>query len=174
MIVASGINRQTSINVLKSTKPHYLKSLVKMTDSNISTTTPTGSATAKHPSCILCRKRKVKCDRKYPCSNCIKANAECIFRESIPARHHKRRAEHALLSRLRHYESLLRQHGIDPGDDATTSGGAGGSEVQHGMSALKLMESKPTLGTVSHSVSSKQPLTGQFVSKRGKSLYLEK
>lgn len=143
-----------------------------MTDSNISSTISLGSATAKQPSCILCRKRKVKCDRKYPCSNCIKANAECIFRESIPARHHKRRAEYALLSRLRHYESLLRQHGIDPGDDATTSGGAGSSEVQHGMSALTL--SKPTSGAVSHSGSSKQPLTGQFVSKRGKSLYLEK
>lgn len=146
-----------------------------MADSNISSTTIPGSATAKQPSCILCRKRKVKCDRKHPCSNCIKSNAECIFRESIPARHHKRRAEYALLSRLRHYESLLRQHGIDPGDDATAStGAAGGSDVQHGMSALKLSESKPASGAVSHSGIPTQPLTGQFVSKKGKSLYLEK
>ncbi|EEA25625.1 conserved hypothetical protein [Talaromyces marneffei ATCC 18224] len=117
-----------------------------MTDSNNSPTTTSGSATAKQPSCILCRKRKVKCDRKYPCSNCIRANAECIFRESIPARHHKRRAEHALLSRLRHYESLLRQHGIDPGvnsDDVATTAGGGSTEVQHEMSALRLSDSKP-------------------------------
>lgn len=88
-----------------------------------------------------------------------------------------------MLSRLRHYESLLRQHGIDPGDDATgssTGGGGGGgnfgggNEVQHGMSALKLSESKPASGAASRSGISTQPLTGQFVSKGGKSLYLEK
>ena len=84
-----------------------------------------------------------------------------------------------MLSRLRHYESLLRQHGIDPGDDATgttNTGGnvGGGSEVQHGMSALKLSESKPASGAVSRPGMSTQPLTGQFVSKGGKSLYLEK
>lgn len=83
-----------------------------------------------------------------------------------------------MLSRLRHYESLLRQHGIDPGDDATGTtstggGGSSGSEVQHGMSALRLSEWKPASG-VSRPGTSTQPLTGQFVSKGGKSLYLEK
>lgn len=61
----------------------------------------------------------------------------------------------------------MRQHGIDPGD--------GGKEVQHGMSALKLSESKPASGAASRSRDvSTQPLTGQFVSKGEKSLYLEK
>lgn len=72
----------------------------------------------------------------------------------------------------------MRQHGIDPGDDATstTTGGSGGggSEVQHGMSALKLSESKPASDAMSRPRISTQPLTGQFVSKGGKSLYLEK
>lgn len=69
----------------------------------------------------------------------------------------------------------MRQHGIDPSDDATgTSTGGGGSEVQHGMSALKLSEPKLVSNVVSRSGIFTQPLTGQFVSKGGKSLYLEK
>ncbi|KAI1264232.1 hypothetical protein F5Y18DRAFT_391457 [Xylariaceae sp. FL1019] len=29
-------------------------------------------------SCVLCRQRKVKCDRRQPCSNCIKSGATCV------------------------------------------------------------------------------------------------
>ncbi|KAI3661025.1 hypothetical protein MP638_004060 [Amoeboaphelidium occidentale] len=29
--------------------------------------------------CDLCHQRKVKCDEKVPCSNCIKHNAECVY-----------------------------------------------------------------------------------------------
>ncbi|KAI2635323.1 hypothetical protein GGS21DRAFT_515277 [Xylaria nigripes] len=29
-------------------------------------------------SCVLCRQRKVKCDRRQPCSNCVRARAECV------------------------------------------------------------------------------------------------
>lgn len=72
----------------------------------------------------------------------------------------------------------MRQHGIDPdvnGDDAAvTTGGGGGNEVQHGMSALKLSESKPASSPGGRLDVFTQPLTGQFVSKGGKSLYLEK
>ncbi|KAK3297791.1 uncharacterized protein B0H64DRAFT_416719 [Chaetomium fimeti] len=33
-------------------------------------------------SCILCRRRKIRCDRQTPCSNCIKSkNATCSYRD---------------------------------------------------------------------------------------------
>ncbi|KAI5289907.1 hypothetical protein KEM54_002927 [Ascosphaera aggregata] len=30
-------------------------------------------------SCLECRRRKLKCDRSHPCSNCAKASRECLF-----------------------------------------------------------------------------------------------
>lgn len=51
--------------------------------------TPTGPMTldpslppsdALNPrSCVVCRKRKVRCDKHMPCSNCRKANIQCVF-----------------------------------------------------------------------------------------------
>lgn len=29
--------------------------------------------------CVLCRRRKIKCDRQHPCSNCIYAELECVY-----------------------------------------------------------------------------------------------
>lgn len=136
------------------------------------------SASAKNPSCLQCRKRKIKCDRKFPCSNCVRSNAECVFRDSIPSRHHKRRAEFALLSRLKHYESLLRQHGIDPGvhnDSIITSIDATSAEVQHQMSALDVSDAETRPHSVhKDSEATTRPLKGRILKKGGKSLYLEK
>ena len=30
-------------------------------------------------SCLECRRRKLKCDKKYPCDHCHKANRDCVF-----------------------------------------------------------------------------------------------
>ncbi|KAJ6157419.1 hypothetical protein N7470_005011 [Penicillium chermesinum] len=46
--------------------------------------------TPKPYSCVICHKRKVKCDRQEPCSNCSKANAECVYRPPPPPRRRKR------------------------------------------------------------------------------------
>jgi hypothetical protein len=36
-------------------------------------------------SCILCRRRKIRCNRETPCSNCAKSkNATCVYRDAIP------------------------------------------------------------------------------------------
>lgn len=66
-----------------------------------------------HP-CVLCQQRKVKCDRNEPCSNCIKANVECIPAPVLQPRKRKRRFPEAeLLERLRRYEHHLRSLGAD-------------------------------------------------------------
>ncbi|OGE54586.1 hypothetical protein PENARI_c006G10685 [Penicillium arizonense] len=41
-------------------------------------------------SCVVCHNRKVKCDRQDPCSNCSKADVECIYRAPPPPRRRKR------------------------------------------------------------------------------------
>ncbi|KAG8407078.1 hypothetical protein J3458_020573 [Metarhizium acridum] len=58
-------------------------------------------------SCVQCQKRKVKCDRCSPCSNCVKAEVLCTPGTPAPAR--KRRAtEQDLLERVERCEALLK------------------------------------------------------------------
>jgi len=54
-------------------------------------------------SCSQCRHAKLKCDRKEPCSQCIKKGRECTF--PTPA---TRRKPVSLQTRLRHLESLVK------------------------------------------------------------------
>lgn len=69
-------------------------------------------------SCILCQQRKVKCDRQKPCSNCIKARAECIpSAPTVPRRRRRKFSEQDLATRLRKYEQLLKKHGVKIDDD---------------------------------------------------------
>lgn len=62
--------------------------------------------------CVLCQQRKVKCDRKFPCTSCIKSRAQCVPAAQIPRRRKRRFPERELLERLRKYEDLLRQNNI--------------------------------------------------------------
>lgn len=67
----------------------------------------------KHP-CIFCQKRKVKCDRNYPCGNCKRASTECISPTSLPPKKRKRRFPEAeLLAKIRRYEHHLKKCGAD-------------------------------------------------------------
>ena len=64
-------------------------------------------------SCVLCQQRKKKCDRTFPCANCMKAKATCVPPSALPPRPRKRRfAEAELLAKLRHYENLLKRVGV--------------------------------------------------------------
>lgn len=62
--------------------------------------------------CVLCQQRKVKCDRKFPCANCVKFRAQCVPATLTPRRRRRRFPERELLGRLRSYEDLLRQNNI--------------------------------------------------------------
>ncbi|KAI1487406.1 hypothetical protein F5X96DRAFT_150373 [Biscogniauxia mediterranea] len=65
-------------------------------------------------SCVLCQQRKVRCDKKKPCSNCVKAGVECrVVPPQPPRRRKKRIPERDLVDRLRKYETLLSQNGIE-------------------------------------------------------------
>jgi hypothetical protein len=78
---------------------------------------PTSSTQSRKPqrvlSCILCQQRKVKCDRKFPCGNCVKSHVQCVPAALAPHRRRRRFPERDLLERLRKYESLLRQNRIN-------------------------------------------------------------
>jgi hypothetical protein len=78
--------------------------------------------------CVLCQQRKVRCDRKVPCANCIKAGAQCISAALAPRQRRRRFPERELLDRLRHYEDLLRQNNIAFEPLHPTVAVAGGSD----------------------------------------------
>jgi hypothetical protein len=73
-------------------------------------------------SCVRCFKRKVKCDKHYPCAACLRSKVECIFRiPAPPRRRHPRTTDEAVLARLKHYEDLLRENGIEFNSSPSTT-----------------------------------------------------
>ena len=62
--------------------------------------------------CVLCQQRKVKCDRTYPCANCIRSRTQCIPATLATRRRRRKFPERDLLERLRKYENLLRRNNI--------------------------------------------------------------
>lgn len=59
-------------------------------------------------SCLTCRRRKVRCDKKSPCSNCVRAKIECIFPGPGRAPRKSRKPPDAeLLDRLRRLEGVV-------------------------------------------------------------------
>jgi len=74
---------------------------------------PTAPQGLHRLACSLCARRKVKCDKGDPCSNCQKTQAQCLYDAPAPHRSRKRAADEDLLARLTLYEDLLRKHNID-------------------------------------------------------------
>ncbi|KAL1840147.1 hypothetical protein VTJ49DRAFT_763 [Mycothermus thermophilus] len=101
-------------------------------------------------SCVLCQQRKVRCDKQKPCANCVKAQVECrVVPPQPPRRRKKKPQERDLIDRLRKYESLLTQAGVDfdpighqlklpldPGDDV--------ADLEHDLIGLKTSPSSST------------------------------
>jgi hypothetical protein len=66
-------------------------------------------------SCFTCRKRKVKCDRRNPCSNCVRGAQKCCY--VAPVRGRRKRikpAKEGLHAKLKRYEQLLETCGVKP------------------------------------------------------------
>ncbi|KAF2968952.1 hypothetical protein GQX73_g4596 [Xylaria multiplex] len=97
---SSTYNQSTPIGAsVANTPPDPESSIVKVTRGH---------------SCVLCQQRKVRCDKKKPCSNCVKAGVDCrVVPPQPPRRRKKRIPERDLVERLRKYEALLSQNGIE-------------------------------------------------------------
>ena len=71
-------------------------------------------------SCTHCRQRKIKCDKKYPCSPCSRSNLNCVFPER--ARHPKRKPASSkatndeLMRRLGRMEELIEKMKVEGKD----------------------------------------------------------
>ena len=80
-----------------------------------------GTSGLNSRSCITCRKRKVKCDKRHPCSNCNRAAIECIFPGPGRApRRSRKPPDTELLARLRRLEGVVQSLGKGVDEDGET------------------------------------------------------
>lgn len=104
-----------SANLFTSIVETYITtSMITMQSAPSTMASPPPAPPPHKHSCVLCARRKIKCDKQDPrCSNCAKSQAECIYQAPAPPQRRKRQADEELISRLNHYEELLRTHKID-------------------------------------------------------------
>jgi Fungal Zn(2)-Cys(6) binuclear cluster domain len=63
--------------------------------------------------CLFCQQRKIKCNRVFPCANCLRHRTNCVPAGLLPRERRRRFPEKELLERLRYYEGLLQQHNVN-------------------------------------------------------------
>lgn len=99
---------------LQSASPPGSSDTVAPHQTNAARDDPSVIKVTRGHSCQLCQQRKVRCDRTKPCSNCVRAGVECrVVPPQPPRRRKKRIPERDLVDRLRKYETLLAQNGIE-------------------------------------------------------------
>lgn len=125
--------------------------------------------------CIRCAERKVKCDRQRPCSACVSHKVGCVFQPPRPPRKRDRHARDQVLNdRLRYYETLLQQNGIDPKKLPHTPAG---SDTQHQSNPTVAVTPKSSQLRTLYPVESEA--TGsvsktQVIHSQGRSMFVDK
>jgi hypothetical protein len=145
-----------------------------MVDSPDLEESPAGSAHEglRAHACVLCQRRKVKCDKNDPCSNCAKSQVECEFRDPLPPRRRKKKQpDAAMIARLKRYENVLRNSGIDP-SSLDANGRMGAEPNRYPASENRL--SSPRASKAASEPDIQKPRLGRLIRKEGRSLYLDK
>jgi len=135
------------------------------------TASASNSRPALNPrSCVTCRKRKVRCDKREPCSNCVKANIDCIFPPPGRAPRKPRRPQDAeLLKRLRRLESVVDSLGAQVDEDGNPVPADPGADERDSSGFLDREEL--AAGRPSRTTSLNHGL-GRLVIKEGRSRYV--
>ncbi|KAI1815557.1 hypothetical protein GGS20DRAFT_327682 [Poronia punctata] len=85
----------------------------------------TRSTSQKKPplSCTSCRTRKLKCDKKDPCHNCLRTGSECIFPARKRIQRPRKNKNTELLRRLNRLESIVGKVGLADLEKVVDAGG---------------------------------------------------
>lgn len=141
---------------------------------------PNGSPLAPNPrSCITCRRRKVKCDKKQPCSNCARARIECIFPGPGRAPRKSRKPPDAeLLERLRRLEGVVQnlnaqveEHEQEAAERERDQSDSRQGSVSENVFANSNHKSSPSV-VVDNSVEGLESRFGRLVVEKGRSRYI--
>lgn len=134
---------------------------------------PLQNASKKY-SCVTCHTRKVKCDRDQPCTSCLKTGSECTYTEPPPPRRRMKKPKQSSAARLKRYQEVLRNHGIDPDIDFsqnTPSSDGGNKTCSRNSQPPRLCMSASSESRQSKELEAK---SGKLITKCGKSMYIEK
>ena len=80
---------------------------------NLQSTSRDNRTTLLPHSCVICQRRKVKCDKTDPCSNCVRHRVVCEYRTpALPKRRKRTSPDPDIHTKLRRYEEILQKHGL--------------------------------------------------------------
>lgn len=126
-------------------------------------------------SCMICRQRKVRCDKVQPCAECKRRGHECIFPMPPKATGKKIRpsTDPEILRRLNRLESIVKDIGPPP-DEALRSDSSTVSLLPNSQHRSQERRDSPLGDTVNLSCESSSPDTrpGRLVSNEGRCRYV--
>lgn len=123
------------------------------------TSPPSTTSTPNPRSCVTCRRRKVKCDKKHPCSNCVRQNIDCIFPGPGRAPRKPRKPIDAeLIERLKKLEGVVQSLGVSvpPEDLVATSEDETARTKAHTQEPAKANSNLPRLPRVDPQISASE------------------
>ncbi|OKL63292.1 hypothetical protein UA08_01712 [Talaromyces atroroseus] len=129
--------------------------------------------------CVLCQRRKVKCDRRDPCTRCAKAQVECEYRDPLPPRRRrKKNSEATMADRISRYENALQKAGIDvaslESDDAQAPVVRTATRDNiNDMDVTNAAARAPSAASDVARENTPRHGSGRLITKKGKSLYLD-
>lgn len=143
-----------------------------MSQSSLAGQPASGGGGIANFSCVACRQRKVRCDRRTPCSHCVKAGRECNFVAPVRGRRKRTRPpREGLHARLRRYEEMLRTYGakIEPSDDLDDLESEAGSQPD-----VEMGQNTEPRYQVQEDVVSSGEAKSKLIRKEGTSVYYDR
>ncbi|KAG7040305.1 hypothetical protein JMJ77_0009916 [Colletotrichum scovillei] len=137
-------------------------------------------------SCLLCRRRKVRCDKKKPCDGCAKAGEECVYPMGRASRR-QGTPDPELTNRLKRLEDVVRRLGSYLGEEgiqqalhnaaSQTANGSQQSAPPSSSDINNISTTPPPLLLGQHQKEdirqiSSSPGSGRLVRDEGKSRYI--
>lgn len=118
---AGGSKPPNDHRALLADSPQRVNSTSDPASANPARSASTSSAKGLNPrSCVTCRRRKVRCNKENPCSNCVRAGIDCIFPGPGRAPRRSRKPPDAeLLARLKRLEGVVTSLGVEVGGDGS-------------------------------------------------------
>jgi hypothetical protein len=156
----TGLGKKSNFGHVTSSKQAVMMELPKKPSSDL-----------KAYSCVSCRQRKVRCDRRAPCMNCTKAERQCNF--IAPVRGKRKRTKpprETLHARLKRYEEMLKAYGakIEPSD------GTDMSDSETESQSLNTPASSDGAISVIKKQDPGDPMPPKFIMKEGASRYYDR
>lgn len=141
--------------------------------SSLPTAAPASSKITRGHSCVLCQQRKVKCDRRQPCSNCVKARVECVASAPPAPRRRKKIPTSDLAARLQRCEDLLKKHGVKVEEEEEKKHTSHEDEVEMDMLDMEMGQLGPSMLGVPRKTHVSKP-QGTLIADKGNTYYIEK